>query len=969
MARLDRYGYAHSLACNRRKILSRLAADDRDNFFKQLFVKSYAKHKTFMFTPMWWDSLRKCFQHEMDRINILAITTLNRYKEAPIDLTGVKGGKSIEGKMRTYLSGFWMSLENALRDHREKTMKRFKRNINMSLISSQTLRSAENDQKPKTKAWPGKGKKKAETVPNGENRGDTTSADGHLSKNKSRSFFSTLFKTKRQTMPSEPSPSTVVISMPTVVQHANIELDKTGAVLIVNGSNGALHTAPKSADSDAGSENKAKHSQGKETERGRNFKTLSLRRSTGSITRTTFIKPVVKDAEPLDFRPFSYGKSKRSGELVTATSGFVSIKGKAECATEPTLNELPQLAFFSTNFGSSEYVTYFTTDTSGRPVCFSMRIISKKEADELETTFGVQKQVLSTVRTGSSLHDVIGEDKCRKKPNETTSAAGGSSPLAETNDKEPSKENSSEYGHGKQKEKEAAKEAKGDDGEKKEQKENKSLSPIETETQVQSEAQQNSTPEESSKQEPHHHECKKRKTSHGEHERSATGANGEQTSIDTAETTETRNNTNWEYKKRGRYATMRNYFGTHRWSSLPNDKLERGENAPDEKGSTETIFLVAARAASGNSFAVVTYSAKSPMRLASRTVASAVCTLLNFAKDKCKKAAATPELHRGLTDYDFTQLNSRLKFGVMYRKTGQLEDEVFGNKSAPRDFYDFMDAIGERVEIAGYNGFLGGLCARKDDVRWTYANRYRGYEVVFHVAPLLHYDEGEKLQLQRKRHIGNDICTIVYNAGRDPLPTSFIRSDFLNVFIVVSPVFAEEVITEASGNEGQKDSPKKNPKKKSNNDSSSSSDDEQKGDSDDTSTKEGTEDSSKHGKERAHERKKKKVVGYRIDSAARECTPSFGPPLPKLSCFIPIEHKHELKEIILTKRIIFPLTPPFPFPFPLHFIHFPTHTVFIFNSPFEDSYLFLFYFPLTPLLTTNSRLSFRNFDTLQISQS
>ena len=39
---------------------------------------------------------------------------------------------------------------------------------------------------------------------------------------------------------------------------------------------------------------------------------------------------------------------------------------------------------------------------------------------------------------------------------------------------------------------------------------------------------------------------------------------------------------------------------------------------------------------------------------------------------------------------------------------------------------------------------------------------YRGYEVMFHVSTLLPYSATDKQQLARKRHIGNDICTVIF---------------------------------------------------------------------------------------------------------------------------------------------------------------------------------------------------------------
>jgi hypothetical protein len=57
---------------------------------------------------------------------------------------------------------------------------------------------------------------------------------------------------------------------------------------------------------------------------------------------------------------------------------------------------------------------------------------------------------------------------------------------------------------------------------------------------------------------------------------------------------------------------------------------------------------------------------------------------------------------------------------------------------------------------------------------------------MFHVSTFLPFFKEDEQQIQRKRHIGNDICTIVYiddtNTSFDP---SVIKSQFLHVFIIV----------------------------------------------------------------------------------------------------------------------------------------------------------------------------------------
>lgn len=68
---------------------------------------------------------------------------------------------------------------------------------------------------------------------------------------------------------------------------------------------------------------------------------------------------------------------------------------------------------------------------------------------------------------------------------------------------------------------------------------------------------------------------------------------------------------------------------------------------------------------------------------------------------------------------------------------------------------------------------------------------YEGHEIMFHVSTLLPYTKDSKQQLERKRHIGNDIVTVVFqdldndNDEPDFTPSS-ARSQFQHIFALVT---------------------------------------------------------------------------------------------------------------------------------------------------------------------------------------
>ena len=61
---------------------------------------------------------------------------------------------------------------------------------------------------------------------------------------------------------------------------------------------------------------------------------------------------------------------------------------------------------------------------------------------------------------------------------------------------------------------------------------------------------------------------------------------------------------------------------------------------------------------------------------------------------------------------------------------------------------------------------------------------------MFHVSTLLPHTESEPQQLQRKRHIGNDIVNVIFLDGSlkefSRFKPVFIKSNFTHVYVVVA---------------------------------------------------------------------------------------------------------------------------------------------------------------------------------------
>ncbi|XP_018417138.1 PREDICTED: signal-induced proliferation-associated 1-like protein 1 isoform X2 [Nanorana parkeri] len=148
----------------------------------------------------------------------------------------------------------------------------------------------------------------------------------------------------------------------------------------------------------------------------------------------------------------------------------------------------------------------------------------------------------------------------------------------------------------------------------------------------------------------------------------------------------------------------------------------------------------------------------------------------------------TPKVTEQLLKLDEQGLSYQLKVGIMYCKAGQsTEEEMYNNESAGPAFEEFLQLLGERVRLKGFEKYRAQLDTKTDSTgNHSLYTTYKDYEIMFHVSTMLPYTPNNKQQLLRKRHIGNDIVTIVFQEpGAQPFSPKNIRSHFQHVFVVV----------------------------------------------------------------------------------------------------------------------------------------------------------------------------------------
>uniref|UniRef100_A0A8B9QQ55 RAP1 GTPase activating protein n=1 Tax=Apteryx owenii TaxID=8824 RepID=A0A8B9QQ55_APTOW len=146
-----------------------------------------------------------------------------------------------------------------------------------------------------------------------------------------------------------------------------------------------------------------------------------------------------------------------------------------------------------------------------------------------------------------------------------------------------------------------------------------------------------------------------------------------------------------------------------------------------------------------------------------------------------------PKASRLIVAFDEHVISNNFKFGVIYQKLGQTsEEELFGTTEESPAFVEFLDFLGQKVKLQDFKGFRGGLDVThgQTGTESVYCH-FRDKEIMFHVSTKLPYTEGDAQQLQRKRHIGNDIVAIVFQDENTPFVPDMIASNFLHAYVVV----------------------------------------------------------------------------------------------------------------------------------------------------------------------------------------
>lgn len=163
--------------------------------------------------------------------------------------------------------------------------------------------------------------------------------------------------------------------------------------------------------------------------------------------------------------------------------------------------------------------------------------------------------------------------------------------------------------------------------------------------------------------------------------------------------------------------------------------------------------------------------------------------------DKVPREITCAELQKDVLILEEQEGSVNFKIGVMVMRPGQkTDDEMLSNEKGDEKWDRFISLLGDKIRLRGWNRFRGGLDV-KGDMTGSHSiyTMHQGHEIMFHVSTMLPFSKDNKQQLERKRHIGNDIVNIVFT--EDSVHNTFnpqcVKSHFTHIFAIVSEVEGE----------------------------------------------------------------------------------------------------------------------------------------------------------------------------------
>ncbi|KAL9835349.1 LOW QUALITY PROTEIN: tuberin-like [Geothlypis trichas] len=128
------------------------------------------------------------------------------------------------------------------------------------------------------------------------------------------------------------------------------------------------------------------------------------------------------------------------------------------------------------------------------------------------------------------------------------------------------------------------------------------------------------------------------------------------------------------------------------------------------------------------------------------------------------------------------------KIAVLYVGEGQSNNEIaiLSNEHGSYRYTEFLTGLGKLIELKDCQPdkiYLGGLDVCGEDGQFTYCWHDDIMQAIFHIATLMPTKDLDKYRCDKKRHLGNDFVSIVYNVGEYFKLGTIKGSQFCHVII------------------------------------------------------------------------------------------------------------------------------------------------------------------------------------------
>uniref|UniRef100_A0A8C9L7Z4 Tuberin n=1 Tax=Pavo cristatus TaxID=9049 RepID=A0A8C9L7Z4_PAVCR len=224
--------------------------------------------------------------------------------------------------------------------------------------------------------------------------------------------------------------------------------------------------------------------------------------------------------------------------------------------------------------------------------------------------------------------------------------------------------------------------------------------------------------------------------------------------------------------------------GLGNWLSKGEDARAAGSGGLDGSGPTTSP-----RSPSGHRPRGYTISDSAPSRRGKRMERDAF---------KSRTAATNTEKVPGINpSFVFLQLYHSPFFGDENNKPLLLPNEsnneiaILSNEHGSYRYTEFLTGLGKLIELKDCQPdkiYLGGLDVCGEDGQFTYCWHDDIMQAIFHIATLMPTKDLDKYRCDKKRHLGNDFVSIVYNDSGEDFKLGTIKGQFNFVHVIMTPL-------------------------------------------------------------------------------------------------------------------------------------------------------------------------------------